>query len=247
MTRNSDNQNSMTRSTKTNLFLNICVAFIFVSTITTCGVEANKASAEEDNLELSENALNTLEHLLQEIPDEEEDSIEEHIPSFDGDTFLTKKNRIPRLYKRNGREEMPRLYKKRGQGEIPRLYKKASRQGVPRMYKRGDEDENLVSYAIYRRDQMPRLYKKSGDESESFGDDFLQWQRQSRSSGIPRLYRKRSSGAIPRLYKKADQLHASRSGRAMTPRLYKKSSFMKKMLPRLYKRANAVEMMPRLY
>ena len=153
---------------------------------------------------------------------------------FGSESYLMKKGGIPRLYKKNIRDTMPRLYRKRGLGEIPRLYKKDGGHGVPRMYKREGEDEPLGSYAIYRRDQMPRLYKKSGDEGALIEtENGIQWLRPSRSSAIPRLYKKRS---IPRLYKKAEEFEAVRIGRSNIPRMYKKSSYIKKMLPRLYKR-----------
>jgi len=168
--------------------------------------------------------------MLDETPEED--------VSAGGSRDVIKKDLIPRLYKKNGRDEMPRLYRRSG---IPRLYKKS---GIPRLYKKDGEDEKLTSYQIYRRDSMPRLYKKSGGiEDETVDEYAAHWLRPGRSGSIPRLYKKRSLGGIPRLYKKSNSMRVSR---ALTPRLYKKSSFMKKMLPRLYKR-NANGFMPRLY
>jgi len=278
MTRNTKSEHSMTRSTKTNQLLNICFAFVFISTVTTCEVEASKSSSDLETLSLSADDLNTIKHALHqypygeggvsleqrthrfpEVPENQEDvkdiydeflvgdgNSDQNAPalSFGGSSYLMKKDIIPRLYKRKGRDEMPRLYRKRENGEIPRLYKKDGRHGIPRVYKRMGDDEVLRSYGINRRDQMPRLYKRSEDDGEIIEtDDGIQWLRPSRSSSIPRLYRKRS---IPRLYKRGDGFEALRLVRAVTPRLYKKSSFMKKMLPRLYKR-DSKEFLPRLY
>ena len=85
---------------------------------------------------------------------------------------------------------------------------------------------------------MPRLYKRGDEDGEIIEtEDGIQWLRPSRSSSIPRLYKKRS---LPRLYKKADSFQSIRLGRSVMPRLYKKRN-----LPRLYKR-DTKETMPRL-
>merc|ERR1712226_379044 len=262
MTNKNYRENAMTKCTKTNLFLNACVAILFVSTITTCGVEGNKIPLEEDPVELSVDAWNRINHVLGEGQEDQSDNLEpQNHRLFDllvkyglptslnneiqdnyeipedthDDKTLMEKKAIPRLYKKSG---IPRMYRR--SGSIPRLYKKRGNFGVPRMYKRDGENAEIGTYEIFRRDQMPRLYKKSGVESESDeGKSDLQWLRQVRNSALPRLYKK----SIPRMYKKSDYLAAVRLGRSMTPRLYKKSYFTKKMIPRLYKR----DRMPRLY
>jgi len=97
----------------------------------------------------------------------------------------------------------------------------------------------LGFYGIHRRNQMPRLYKRSDEEDEIIEtEDGIQWLRPSRSSSIPRLYKKRS---IPRLYKKADEFQVVRMGRSAIPRLYKKAG-----IPRLYK-WDTKEIMPHRY
>merc|ERR1712038_377303 len=261
MTNKIYNGNAMTQCTKTNLFLNAIVAVIFVSTLTTCGVEGNQLAVQEEPLELSVDEWNRINHLLLGGQDDQNDNLDEQHHSFyegssdvelptdtaiesndethdesDEDESLTEKRAIPRMYKKSA---VPRMYRR--SGAVPRLYKR-SEFGVPRMYKRDGENADVGTYEIYRRDQMPRLYKKSGFDAESDEDsNDVQWLRQVRNSALPRLYKK----SIPRMYKKSDYLAAVRLGRSMTPRLSKKSyfHFQKKVIPRLYKR----DRMPRLY
>ena len=47
-----------------NQVLNACVAILFVSTITTCGVEGNKIPLEEDPVELSVDVSIVMEYIL---------------------------------------------------------------------------------------------------------------------------------------------------------------------------------------
>jgi len=265
MSRNLDSISRRKRSIHANLLLEISLVLNLVS-IVTYGVSGIELNSDEQNLELPLNVRRPLQlnHIYFLNPNDDSFSIEQRSSRFfdenpqlfvnpkndlfenaidledetpegedvsaGGDSILSKKDLIPRLYKKNERHEIPRVYK---------------RSGIPRLYKKGGKDENLNTYQMYRRDSMPRLYKKSTGamRDETFDADEIPLLRPTRSGSFPRLYKKRSPGGIPRLYKKAESMRINRD---MTPRLYKKSSFMKKMLPRLYKR-NGNEVVPRMY
>ena len=185
-----------------------------------------------------------------ESTDQGRDDIEDGETAIDKRTIprMYKKSAIPRMYKKS---PIPRMYKRAGiprmyrrGGNVPRLYKKRSEDfGVPRMYKRDEENADIGTLQMYKK--MARLYKKSGGVAENDDDSQdMQWLREVRNTAFPRLYKKNiqrmyKRSSIPRMYKKA----AVRLGRSMTPRLYKKSYFTKKMIPSQYKK----DKMPRLY
>merc|ERR1712223_1588669 len=145
MTNKIYNENAMTKCTKTNLFLNACVAVLFVSTLTTCGVEGNQLAVQEEPTELSVDEWNRINHLLLGGQDDQNDSLDEQHHSIyegssdielptdtkiesndethdesDEDESLTEKRAIPRMYKKSA---IPRMYKK---SAIPRMYKKSA-------------------------------------------------------------------------------------------------------------------------
>jgi len=244
MTNKNRNENAMTRCNKTDLFLNACVAVLFVSTITTCGVRGNQIPLEGESLQSSVNDWNQINHLLQEGQDDQYDSLEPQSRSFyekftdmelpkelnepidgtdqgqddieDGETAIDKRA-IPRMYKKSA---IPRMYKK---SAIPRMYKRA---GIPRMYRRSGN--------------VPRLYKK---RSEDFGVPRM-YKRDEENADIafqiykkmPRLYKK--SGAVAENDDDSQDMQWLREVRNTAfPRLYKKN------IPRMYKRSS----IPRIY
>jgi len=252
MSRNLDSIRSRERSTNANLLLEICLVLNFVSVVTYSvrGIELHEENLE---LPLTVRRLPELHQIYRQQPNDGSFSLEQRSSRYydenpqlfvnpkddmfddaidvvdenpeyqdvsaGGHPILNKKD-LPRLYRRNERHGIPRVYKK---GGMPRLYKKTE---MSRLYKRGGEYEKLNYNSI------PRMYKKSSStRDETFDDNEIPWLRSSRSGFFPRLYKKRSLGSFPRLYRKAESMRISRG---MPPRLYKKSSFMKKMLPRLY-------------
>ena len=151
-----------------------------------------------------------------------------------------KSSAIPRIYKKS---PLPRMYKR--DGEIPMMYKKA---GIPRIYKKSGELPRM-----YKKSGLPRMYKKGGVFlnfavpeyvlDEDYTEDLSPLYRPNRSA-MPRVYKKRMSSGVPRMYKKsihaADSIHLIPE--LINPRLYKRASFIKKMLPRMYRRS-----IPRIY
>ena len=153
---------------------------------------------------------------------------------------IYKKSPLPRMYKKS---PLPRMYKRNG--EIPMMYKKA---GIPRIYKKSGELPRM-----YKKSGLPRMYKKGGVFlnfavpeyvlDEDYTEDLSPLYRPNRSA-MPRVYKKRMSSGVPRMYKKsihaADSIHLIPE--LINPRLYKRASFIKKMLPRMYRRS-----IPRMY
>merc|ERR1719278_68683 len=151
-----------------------------------------------------------------------------------------KKSPLPRMYKKS---PLPRMYKRNG--EIPMMYKKA---GIPRIYKKSGELPRM-----YKKSGVPRMYKKGGVFlnfavpeyvlDADYTEDLSPLYRPNRSA-MPRVYKKRMSSGVPRMYKKsihaADSIHLIPE--MINPRLYKRASFIKKMLPRMYRRS-----IPRIY
>jgi len=247
MTNRNRNDNAMTRCNKTALFLNACVAVLFVSTITTCGVRGNQIPLEGESLESSVYNWKQINHLLQEGQDDQYDSLEPNSHKFyekftdielpkkslepiegtdqgqddieDGEIAIDKKA-IPRMYKKSA---IPRMYKK---SAIPRMYK---REGIPRMYRRSGN--------------VPRLYKK---RSEDFGvPRMYKRDEENADIGAYQIYRR---SQMPRLYKKSgaeaendddspDMQWLREVRNTAFPRLYKKN------IPRMYKRSS----IPRMY
>merc|ERR1712110_361925 len=151
-----------------------------------------------------------------------------------------KKSALPRMYKKSS--AIPRIYKK---SPLPRMYKKST---LPRMYKRDGEIPMM-----YKKAGIPRIYKKGGVFlnfavpeyvlDADYTEDLSPLYRPNRSA-MPRVYKKRMSSGVPRMYKKsihaADSIHLIPE--MINPRLYKRASFIKKMLPRMYRRS-----IPRIY
>jgi len=266
MTNKIYNENAMTKCTKTNLFLNACVAVLFVSTLTTCGVEGNQFAVEEEPLELSVDEWNRINHLLLGGQDDQNDSLDDQHHSFyegssdielptdttiesndvahdegDEDKALTEKRAIPRMYKKSA---IPRMYKK---SAIPRMYKKSA---IPRMYRRSGSVPRL-----YKRSEfgVPRMYKRDGENADVGTYEIY------RRDQMPRLYKKSGvdaesdegsndvqwlrqvrNSALPRLYKKSIPRMYKKSS---IPRMYKKSDYLaavrlgRSMTPRLYKKS----------
>ena len=166
----------------------------------------------------------------------------------DGVSKTFKKSALPRMYKKSSavprmykKSALPRMYKK--SGEIPMMYKKS---GIPRIYKK-----NLPR--MYKKSGVPRMYKKGGVFlnfavpeyvlDEDYTQDLSPLYRPNRSA-MPRVYKKRMSSGVPRMYKKSihtpDSIHLIPE--MINSKLYKRASFIKKMLPRMYRRS-----IPRMY
>jgi len=281
MTNRNYHENAMTKCSKTNLFifylksspnqvLTASFAILFVSTITTCGVEGNEIPLEEGPgiispgipLELSVDAWNQIDHVPGEgqedqidNPEQQNHSLYDFLERYGLPTSLDNQmddnNEIHDDVNvdKNVMEKksIPRMYKK---SAIPRMYKKSA---IPRMYRRSGDIPRL--YKKRGNFGVPRMYKRDGEGADIGTYEIF------RRDQMPRLYKKSGvesendegssdmqwlrqarNSALPRLYKKS------------IPRMYKKSRYLaairlgRSMTPRLYKKSYFTKkMIPRLY